>query len=119
MKYRTLRYSLGASLLLCFVAGAAFAQSSTKSAGAETVYEEPHDLMKPGDFEPGTQQVPASAPNKATYEQCVEIENGSSTLEIPKLAAAPGAARDRARSTRTPKRSRSRTKRQRITASAR
>jgi len=41
--------------------------------------------------DPGTHQVAASAPNKATFEQRIEIENGSTTLEIPKLADAPSA----------------------------
>jgi hypothetical protein len=42
--------------------------------------------------DPGPHQVTASAPNKTTFEQQIEIENGSSTLKIPKLAAAAGAA---------------------------
>jgi hypothetical protein len=47
--------------------------------------------------DPGTHQVTASAPNKVTFEKRVEIENGSSTLEIPKLAdAAITAAKPRA-----------------------
>lgn len=41
--------------------------------------------------DPGTHQVTASAPNKVAFEQSVEIENGSATLKIPKLADAPGA----------------------------
>ena len=198
MKYRTLRYSLGASLSLAFVAAGARAQSSTNTAGAEALYEEARGLMKQGDLEhacpkfkqsydldpgggtllnlaecyekqgkfasawstfkealvvaqrdgrservdyakkhlavvepklskitievtkeanepgltvtldgaplgaaawgvgmpvdPGTHQVSASAPNKVTFEQRVEIENGSTTLKILKLANAPGTA---------------------------
>ncbi len=203
MKYRTLRYSLYGSLLLGSFASAAGAQSSTKSAGAEALYEEARSLMKQSDFEhacpkfkqsydldpgggtllnlaecyekqgkyasawstfkealvmaqrdgrservdyakkhlavvepklskitievtneasapgltvtldgaplgaaawgvgmpvdPGTHQVAASAPNKTTFEQSVDIQGGSSTLKIPKLddaAAAPQRAID-------------------------
>jgi hypothetical protein len=36
--------------------------------------------------DPGTHQVTASAPNKAPFEQSVQIESGSTTLKIPKLA---------------------------------
>lgn len=42
--------------------------------------------------DPGTHHVTASAPNKTKYEQQVEIQSGSTTLEIPKLAAATAAA---------------------------
>jgi hypothetical protein len=38
--------------------------------------------------DPGTHHVTASAPNKVTFERRIEIENGSSKLEIPKLADA-------------------------------
>lgn len=197
MKYRTLRHSLCWSLLLTFSVGVASAQSSTKAAGAETLYEQARGLMKQGDFEracpkfkqsyeldpgggtllnlaecyekqgkfasawstfkealviaqrdgrservdyakkhlavvepqlskitievaseanepgltvtldgtplgaaawgvgmpvdPGTHHVAASAPNKTSYEQSVEINSGSTTLKIPKLADATGA----------------------------
>ncbi|MEO8905093.1 MAG: hypothetical protein ABI488_21770 [Polyangiaceae bacterium] len=196
MKYRTLRYSLYGSLLLGSVTGVASAQNSTKSAGAEALYEEARGLMKNSDFghacpkfkqsydldpgggtllnlaecyekqgkfasawsafkealvvaqrdgrservdyakkhlavvepklskitievaneasepgltvtldgaslgaaawgvgmpvDPGPHHVAASAPNKTTFEQSVDIESGSSTLKIPKLDDAPG-----------------------------
>ncbi|HEY0468864.1 MAG TPA: tetratricopeptide repeat protein [Polyangiaceae bacterium] len=198
VKYEKLRYPLCASLALTFFAGMAGAQSSTKAAGAEALYEEARGLMKQGDFEracpkfkqsheldpgggtllnlaecyekqgkfasawstfkealvvaqrdgrperveyakkhlavvepklskitievsseanepglmvtldgaplgaaawgvgmpvdPGTHQVSASAPGKSSFEQRVEIESGSTTLKIPKLASA-GATR--------------------------
>jgi hypothetical protein len=40
--------------------------------------------------DPGTHRVAASAPNKVPFEQSVEIESGSTTLKIPKLADAQG-----------------------------
>jgi hypothetical protein len=42
--------------------------------------------------DPGTHQVTASAPNKTPFEQRLEIESGSTTLKIPKLADAQGPA---------------------------
>jgi hypothetical protein len=198
VRYRKLRHSLSATLALSLVAGAAQAESSTRSAGAEALYEEARRLMTQGDLEhacpkfkqsyeldpgggtllnlaecyerqgkfasawstfkealvmaqrdgrtervdyakkhlavvepklskitievakeanvpgltvtldgtplgaaawglgmpvdPGTHQVTASAPNKVSFEQRVEIESGSSTLAIPKLADAVAAA---------------------------
>ena len=41
--------------------------------------------------DPGTHRVTANAPNKAPFEQSVEIESGSTTLKIPKLADAKDA----------------------------
>lgn len=44
--------------------------------------------------DPGTHEVTATAPNKAPFEQRIEIESGSSTFRIPKLAdAAPAEVR--------------------------
>lgn len=189
--------SLGASLALAFVAGTAAAESSTKTAGAEALYEEGRRLVQQGDYQracpkfkqsyeldpgggtllnlaecyekqgklasawstfkealvvaqrdgrrerveyakkhiatvepklskitievrrgaleagltvtldgaplgaaawgvgmpvdPGAHEVTASAPDKQPFEQRVEIESGSTTLEIPKLADAQGA----------------------------
>jgi hypothetical protein len=42
--------------------------------------------------DPGTHQVTASAPNKITFERRIEIDSGSSTLQIAKLADAVAAA---------------------------
>lgn len=42
--------------------------------------------------DPGTHRVTASAPNKTTFEQRIEIADGSSTLKIAKLADAAGTA---------------------------
>jgi hypothetical protein len=43
--------------------------------------------------DPGAHQITASAPNKQSYEQAVQVENGSTTIKIPKLeASASGAA---------------------------
>ncbi|MEI9949583.1 MAG: PEGA domain-containing protein [Pseudomonadota bacterium] len=42
--------------------------------------------------DPGTHRVTASAPNKTPFEQQVELESGSTTLKIPKLADAIGTA---------------------------
>ena len=198
MRYGTLRHLLGASLALAFVAGTAGAQSSTKAARAEVLYDQARRLMAQGDFghacpkfkqshdldpgggtllnlaecyerqgkfasawstfkealvvaqrdgrservdyaekhlavvepkrskitidvapeanqpgltvtlddtplgaatwgvgmpvDPGTHRVTASAPNKTTYEQHVDIESGSAALTIPKLADATDAA---------------------------
>jgi hypothetical protein len=41
--------------------------------------------------DPGTHRVTANAPNKSPFEQSVEIESGSTTLKIPKLAASAAA----------------------------
>jgi len=53
--------------------------------------------------DPGTHQVTASAPNKAPFEQRLDIESGSTTLKIPKLAAAPSEAAARPVDTDTEK----------------
>jgi len=42
--------------------------------------------------DPGTHHVVASAPYKTRYEQSVEIDSGSTTLKIPKLADGSAAA---------------------------
>jgi hypothetical protein len=43
--------------------------------------------------DPGAHQITASAPSKQIYEQTVQIDNGSTSIKIPKLeAAASGAA---------------------------
>ncbi len=70
MKNRTLRYSLYSSLLLGGVAGAASAQSSTKSAGAEALYEEARSLMKHNDFEHACPK----------FKQSYDLDPGGGTL---------------------------------------
>jgi hypothetical protein len=42
--------------------------------------------------DPGAHQVTASAPNKQSYEQTVQVDNGSTSLKIPKLEPVPGSA---------------------------
>ena len=70
MKFRTLRYSLYGSLLLAAVSAAAGAQSSTKSAGAEALYEEARGLMKQGDFEHACPK----------FKQSYDLDQGGGTL---------------------------------------
>lgn len=41
--------------------------------------------------DPGAHQVTASAPNKQSYEQTVHIENGSTSIKIPKLVGTTNA----------------------------
>ena len=41
--------------------------------------------------DPGAHQVTASAPNKQTYEQTLQVNNGSAALKIPKLDRDPNA----------------------------
>ena len=42
--------------------------------------------------DPGAHQVTASAPSKQSYERTVQIENGSTSIKIPKLEAATSGA---------------------------
>jgi len=209
VNHRTLLHSLSGAVALSFVAGTAYAESSTNTAGAETLYEEARGLMKQGDYQracpkfkqsydldpgggtllnlaecyekqgkfasawstfkealvvaqrdgrservdyakkhlaivepklskitievpseanepgltvtldgaplgaaawgvgmpvdPGSHQVTANAPNKTPFEQQVDIESGSTTLKIPKLAPAASAAAPRPVDTDTEK----------------
>jgi hypothetical protein len=41
--------------------------------------------------DPGPHQITASAPDKQSYEQTVQIDNGSTSVKIPKLEATTGA----------------------------
>ena len=70
MRYRTLRDSLAAAIAVSFVAGTVTAQSSTKAAGAETLYEEARGLMKQGDFE-------RACPK---FKQSYDLDPGGGTL---------------------------------------
>lgn len=53
--------------------------------------------------DPGTHRISASAPNKTSFAQSVEIESGSTTLKIPKLADEKEAAAPRPIDTDTEK----------------
>ena len=53
--------------------------------------------------DPGSHRIAASAPNKAPFEQSVEIESGSTTLKIPKLEDANDTPPPRAVDTDTEK----------------
>jgi len=73
VRYDTLRHSLCAALVPCFVAGsaaAAGANASTNAAGAEALYEEARGLMKQRDF--------ARACPK--FKQSYELDPGGGTL---------------------------------------
>jgi len=65
-----LRHSLTATIAVSFIAGSVAAQSSTKVAGAEALYEEARSLMKQGDFE-------RACPK---FKQSYDLDPGGGTL---------------------------------------